>query len=61
MSKKIYLHGKYGSIIGNYAIVDDDLYLEINKYKWFSGMNKQKNTVHYYAVRNINRKTKTDD
>ena len=54
MSKQIYLHGKYGSVIGNYAIVNDDKFEELNKYKWFSGMTKQTNTVHYYAVRNVN-------
>lgn len=34
MSKELYLGGKYGSIIGNYAIVDDDLYDELNQYSW---------------------------
>lgn len=46
--KEIYLTGKYGSIIGNYALVDDDVFDEVNKYKWFAVKNK--NT--YYAERN---------
>lgn len=56
MIKQIYLHGKYGSVIGNHALVDDEDYDELIKYKWFCGMSKQKNTTHYYAVRNINNK-----
>lgn len=32
--KKVYLGGKHGSIIGNYALVDDNMFDEVNKYKW---------------------------
>lgn len=48
--KKVYLTGKYGSKIGNYALVDDDVYEEINKYKWFVAYDK----YNYYAVRTSN-------
>lgn len=37
MSKQLYLTGKRGSIIGNYAIVDDHLYDKINSHRWFLG------------------------
>lgn len=32
--KQIYLTGKHGSIIGNYALVDDEDFDRINQFKW---------------------------
>lgn len=56
MSKKIYLTGKHGSIIGNYAIVDDDDYNELNKFNWFAVKNLRKNKDPvYYAKRDSGR------
>jgi len=34
MPKQVFLSGKYGSIIGNYAIVDDEDFEKIRKLKW---------------------------
>jgi hypothetical protein len=49
MPKKIWLNGKYGSIIGNYAIVDDEDYERVNKFNWCVSRNKHNKT--FYAVR----------
>ncbi len=46
--KLIELGGKYGSVIGNYAQVDDEDYEELNKYKWHAVNHKGL----YYAARN---------
>lgn len=37
--KLIYLGGKYGSIIGNYAIVDDEDFDRVNKFNWTAYLN----------------------
>lgn len=50
------LSGKHGSIIGNYLLVDDHLYDEINKYKWYASARKSKQKIKYYAQTNINNK-----
>lgn len=56
MSKKIWLNGKYGSIIGNYAIVDDEDYEWLNQWKWYAEKRPYKT---YYVVRGVwNKKTK---
>lgn len=35
--KKIFLTGKYGSVIGNYALVDNADFDILNKWKWHAG------------------------
>ena len=45
--KKIHLGGKYGSVIGNYALVDDDDYDRINQHKWTA----KKSGNRFYAER----------
>lgn len=47
--KQIYLGGKYGSAIGNYALVDDADYDWLNQWRWCVA--KGHNTL--YAVRGI--------
>lgn len=47
--KEIYLGGKHGSIVGNYALVDDADYEWLNKWKWHA--TKKRNTL--YAIRNM--------
>jgi hypothetical protein len=42
--KKIHLGGKYGSIIGNYALVDDEDYEWLNQWKWYGW--KHRNTIY---------------
>lgn len=47
MYRNIWLGGKHGSIIQNYALINNYMFNKINKYKWrafFQGNN-------YYAVR----------
>lgn len=46
--KLIKLGGKYGSVIGNYAQVDDEDYEWLSKWKW----HVQKGKKTFYAVRN---------
>ena len=38
--KKIHLGGKHGSVIGNYALVDDADYEWLNQWKWFAHLKK---------------------
>jgi hypothetical protein len=51
--KKIFLRGKYGSIIGNYALVDNVDFYRLNKFKWCSSarFGKLKN-INFYAISN---------
>jgi hypothetical protein len=47
--KQIYLGGKHGSIIGNYALVDDDDYEWLSRWKWHVWQSKD--CVTKYAIR----------
>lgn len=55
MPKKIPLIGKYGSVIGNYAIVDDHLYDELMQYRWYAHKSSTSNGI--YAFSKINNKS----
>lgn len=48
MAKLVKLSGKHGSAIGNYAIVDDEDYDRVTKYKWHG----YKSNCTYYARSN---------
>lgn len=48
--KQIFLGGKHGSIIGNYALVDDADYEWLNQWKWTARKPATGNTI--YAERN---------
>lgn len=52
--KQIYLSGKYGSVIGNYALVDDIDYEIVNKIKWYCA----KDNNNFYAISNKGKHTK---
>jgi hypothetical protein len=54
--KQIFLNGKYGSIIGNFALVDDEDFDFVNKYSWFG----HKGRKTFYALR-AKRNGKTTD
>lgn len=55
MSKQILLGGKYGSIIGNYAIVDDEDFERVNQYRWTAVKHTYKNGhIKYYAYNEKN-------
>ena len=41
--QKIFLGGKYGSIIGNFALVDDEYFEKCKLYKWFAHKHKSGN------------------
>lgn len=47
--KQIKLGGKYGSIIGNYALVDDADYEWLNQWRWYA----DKKHNRFYAARQI--------
>lgn len=59
MSKLIRLRGKYAVGKHTHAIVDDDMYEELNRYKWKAKPNGDKN--HIYAIRTTKRWDKTVD
>lgn len=44
--KEIFLGGRHGSVVGNYAIIDDDDYEKISEYRWTAW--RHRNTI--YAV-----------
>ena len=43
--KLIEINGKYGSVIGNYAKVDDDMYDYLNQFNWFIQKSGHRNYV----------------
>lgn len=51
--KKIFLGGKHGSIIGNYALIDNNDFKLVSQFKWTA--HRCGNTI--YAATKINRKT----
>ena len=55
--KQIYLGGKYGSVIGNYALVDDEDFEELNKHKWYCS----KDHLTFYAMRMKRRRGKSSE
>ena len=55
MSKLLEIRGKHGSIIGNYAIVDNYIYDELTKYKWYAIPEQKANgEIVYYVARDDN-------